>query len=385
MASYLALIAGRLKSLAAVVSSAGSADAGKIPALGATGKLDGTLLPQISHDSLSGRAADDHPQYHTDARGDARYEPKNTNIQAHIASAANPHGTTAAQVGAYTTAQADALLAGKQAADADLTAVAGLTGAGILVRTGNAGAAVRTLLYQSGITIYNPDGVATNPLITNSDKGSDARAAHEAAGDPHAQYHTDARGDARYLKRAGDLSPGPQIFTTSPTGTLSDVAGDAPLEVRGGSASGHAYLLFHSPNAFAQKFGMDAAGDLYVGSFSRGSVKLKVWRDGDQHARNQRITIAQGATGVFEQRSTNGGAGFYVLTLWQGYCAVFSTHYPGGGNWAGFDNIFRGSRVLYQDTVPPAGYLAVYMDPSYRINVYNNYGYSVSPSLFSVV
>ena len=73
MASYLALIAGRLRSLAALTASAGAADAGKIPALDASGKLDGTLLPQISHGSLSGRAADDHPQYHTDARGDARY------------------------------------------------------------------------------------------------------------------------------------------------------------------------------------------------------------------------------------------------------------------------------------------------------------------------
>ncbi|HAO33197.1 MAG TPA: tail fiber domain-containing protein [Candidatus Competibacter sp.] len=73
MASYLSLIAGRLKSLAAVVSSAGSADAGKIPALGATGKLDGTLLPPIGHNALVGLGDDDHPQYHTDARGDARY------------------------------------------------------------------------------------------------------------------------------------------------------------------------------------------------------------------------------------------------------------------------------------------------------------------------
>jgi hypothetical protein len=40
-------------------------------------------------------------------------EPANANIQSHISSTANPHGVTAAQVGAYTTAQTDTLLNGK--------------------------------------------------------------------------------------------------------------------------------------------------------------------------------------------------------------------------------------------------------------------------------
>ena len=67
-------------------------------------------LQDHSHSSLSNLTADDHPQYHTDARGDARYytqtqsnanyEPKNSNIQVHISSTSNPHSTTAAQVGA---------------------------------------------------------------------------------------------------------------------------------------------------------------------------------------------------------------------------------------------------------------------------------------------
>ena len=40
-------------------------------------------------------------------------EPANVNIQSHISSTSNPHSTTAAQVGAYTTAQTDTLLNGK--------------------------------------------------------------------------------------------------------------------------------------------------------------------------------------------------------------------------------------------------------------------------------
>ncbi len=69
-----------------------------------------------SHNALSGLSADDHPQYHTDERGDARYEPKSAAIQTHIASTVNPHNVTAAQTGAYTSAQTDTLLASKAAA-----------------------------------------------------------------------------------------------------------------------------------------------------------------------------------------------------------------------------------------------------------------------------
>lgn len=50
--------------------------------------------------SAHAAASDPHPGYLTPDEGDAAYEPKSANIQAHIASAANPHGVTAAQAGA---------------------------------------------------------------------------------------------------------------------------------------------------------------------------------------------------------------------------------------------------------------------------------------------
>lgn len=43
--------------------------------------------------------ADPHPGYLTPAEGNAAYEPMNANIQAHIASSANPHTVTKSQVG----------------------------------------------------------------------------------------------------------------------------------------------------------------------------------------------------------------------------------------------------------------------------------------------
>ena len=50
---------------------------------------------------------------YTKTESDNTFESKNANIQSHISSTANPHGVTAAQVGAYTTAQTDTLLNGK--------------------------------------------------------------------------------------------------------------------------------------------------------------------------------------------------------------------------------------------------------------------------------
>lgn len=61
------------------------------------------------HGALTGLSDDDHPQYHTDARGDARYYTKGqvdtaigvvqTDIDVHEANTSNPHSVTKSQVG----------------------------------------------------------------------------------------------------------------------------------------------------------------------------------------------------------------------------------------------------------------------------------------------
>ncbi len=53
-----------------------------------------------------------------------------------------------------------------QAYDADLAAIAGLSSAGILVRTGAGTAATRSLTAGSGISITNADGISAAPTIT---------------------------------------------------------------------------------------------------------------------------------------------------------------------------------------------------------------------------
>lgn len=79
------------------------------------------------HSGLLNLDADDHAQYHNDARGDARYsplahdhsgvyEPADADIQSHLISTANPHSVTAAQVGADATGTAAGLIATHESA-----------------------------------------------------------------------------------------------------------------------------------------------------------------------------------------------------------------------------------------------------------------------------
>ena len=57
-----------------------------------------------------------------------------------------------------------------QPLDSDLTAVAGLAGTGVIVRTGTGTATTRTITAGAGITVSNGDGISGNPTvaITNS-------------------------------------------------------------------------------------------------------------------------------------------------------------------------------------------------------------------------
>lgn len=93
-----------------------------------------------------------------------------TALTTHIADTANPHAVTAAQVGAYTTTQADTLLAAKQPLDSDLTAIAALTtttyGRALLTAADAAGAqsllSLGTLATQSSVTASQISDASTN-------------------------------------------------------------------------------------------------------------------------------------------------------------------------------------------------------------------------------
>ncbi len=91
------------------------------------------------------------------------YEPANANIQTHISSTSNPHSTTAAQVGAYTTTQTDTLLNAKQntlVSGTNIKTINGnsVLGSGDLVISGGGSATL------DGLT----DVAITTPLVGQS-------------------------------------------------------------------------------------------------------------------------------------------------------------------------------------------------------------------------
>ena len=68
-------------------------------------------------------------------------------------------------------ANTDELDQTKQEHDADLDALAALSGTGFVARTGDGAIAARTFIAGPGITITNPDGVAGAPEFSASGGG----------------------------------------------------------------------------------------------------------------------------------------------------------------------------------------------------------------------
>jgi hypothetical protein len=116
-----------------------------------------------------------------------------------------------------TTAPAALTALGGQPLDADLTAIAALTG-------------TDTIYYRSAVSTWTAVAVGTGlsftgGSLTNADRGSTAVATHEGLGDPHPQYLTQAEGDTRYpLASAPD--PYPQYLTAAEAGAAYQPIGN---------------------------------------------------------------------------------------------------------------------------------------------------------------
>lgn len=156
-----------------------------------------------------------------------------TNAANHIANTSNPHSTTKAQVGLgnvdntsdlnkpVSTATQTALN-GKQDLDADLTALAGLTGSGLVTRTGAGTATTRSVAAGTGLTVSNGDGVSGNPTVAITNSGVTAATYGSATEVP--QIAINAQGQAT---SASNLSI--QIAQSQVTNLTTDLAAKANL------------------------------------------------------------------------------------------------------------------------------------------------------------
>jgi len=229
-----------------------------------------------AHGDLSGLDLDQHLQYHTDARGDARYTPL-----AHASNMENPHAVTAEQVGADATGTADAVVATHAAGAGvhSITAVTGLqtaldgksplakgvTNGDMHDHSGGDGAQIAysnlsgtptlgtAAAYDVGVSanhIVQLDGSTKLPAVDGSQllnlpTAGGGVTAHGAltglSADDHAQYHNNARGDARYapLAHASNTS-NPHSVTAVQVGADATGTAAAAVAAHAGGTNVHA-------------------------------------------------------------------------------------------------------------------------------------------------
>ena len=159
------------------------------------------------HGALTGLGDDDHAQYHTDARGDARYYLKAL-VDAALAGKADSghlHGVATTGAAGFMSASDKAKLDGVAVgAEVNQNAFASIAVAGQTTVAADAKNDALTLIAGANVTITT-DGAADSITISSTGGGggvTDHGALTGLGDDDHAQYHTDARGDVRYYLKA---------------------------------------------------------------------------------------------------------------------------------------------------------------------------------------
>lgn len=171
------------------------------------------------HGALTGLADDDHGQYHTDARGDARYPPLARLISA--GTGLSGGGSLAAD---RTLAVAYGTTAGTAAQGNDVR----LSDA----RTPTAHAAS----HHGGSDPVTPAGIgaaAAGHSHSGTYEPAGTVATHEAAADPHPDYLTAAEGNAAYSATGHTHTYAPRIGVTVARVTSGLSGGDAPPDTSG--------------------------------------------------------------------------------------------------------------------------------------------------------
>ena len=206
-------------------TSAGAGDAGKPIKLDAGGKVDASMIDDvdIDHGSIGGLADDDHTQYHTDVRGDARYftETEHLNSSAGAGDAGKPIKLDAA-------GHVDASMVND--ADVDHGSTGGLSDDDHTQYHTNARGDARYFQESEFLNTSAGAGDAGKPIKLDAAGHVDATMINDAdidhgtttglADDDHTQYHNDSRGDARYVKLAGSTMTGLLTLSGDPSSAL---------------------------------------------------------------------------------------------------------------------------------------------------------------------
>lgn len=209
----------------------------------------GTTAAQVGADAAGTAASavaaheaalDPHPQYTTAAELAAYAEPKSTDIQAHISDSDNPHGTTAAQVGADATGTAAAAVAAHEAAidpHSQYTTAAEAAAAAPIQAVTVAAPLTRTPGTSPQIGIDPATGVAAGSMSAGDKTKLDGIAAGATANATDAQLRDRSTHTGT---QAADtiVESGTQVFVTPAEKTAITHANRAALDMVSGTNTG---------------------------------------------------------------------------------------------------------------------------------------------------
>lgn len=256
------------------------------------------------------------------------YEPANANIQTHVGSTGNPHGTTAAHLSVYTSAQVDSALSAKQNTLVSGTNIktingASLLGAGDVAISGGGDPAIGQAFIAENNSLKGWPGknvlITSNQTWTVPDGVTRVRLYAFGAGGNGAAGVTNSRG--------GSAGGGGACAY----GDLAVVAGDELVMLMGAGGSGTATTVVRNSITLLDANAGGNASGLTRGAASSGSSKHASITNGGVYEGGLGGSGQNGGTGT---GGLGGGGSASGSPIGTGY-GNGHTMQPGGAGWGG--------------------------------------------------